>query len=164
MLSTSAKLLQTPRYPGVKSTQVPRTHSVSQPLPSHVYLWSYRRSKVAKKHVYTHKVDVSLPWCSQLPPNCCKHRGIPESSPHRYPTYIPSHNHYLPMCICDEIGGQKSQKSTLIHTKSTFRCFHALNFRQTAANIEISRKQVHTGTPHTFCLTTTTLKCVFVKQ
>jgi hypothetical protein len=38
MLSTSAKLLQTYRYPGSKSTQVPPTHSVSQLLPSHVYL------------------------------------------------------------------------------------------------------------------------------
>ena len=164
MLSTSAKLLQTPRYPGYKSTQVSHTHSVSQPLPSHVYLWSNRRSKVAKKHVYTHTVDFSLLWCCQLPPNCCKHIDIPDTSPHRYPTHILSHNHYHEMCICEAIGRQKSQNCTFIHVQSTFRCCCALNLRPTVANIKISQNQVHTGTPHTFCLTTTTLKCVFVKQ
>jgi hypothetical protein len=34
----------------------------------------------------------------------------------------------------------------------------------TFANIEISRNQVHTGTSHTFCLTTTSFPCVFVKK
>jgi hypothetical protein len=117
-----------------------------------------------QKSTFTHAVDFSLLLCSQLPPNCCKHRDIPESSPHRYPTPILSHNHYLPMCICEEIGGQKSQKCPFIHMQLTFRCFDALNFRPTAANTEISRTQVHTGTPHPFCLTTTTFPCVFVKQ
>jgi hypothetical protein len=102
MLSTSAKLLQTWRYPGIKSTQ--------------------------------------------------------------YPTHILSHTYYLPMCICSDIGRQKSQKSSFIHTHSTFRCFYALNCRQTAANIQIFRRPVHTGAPHTFCLTTTTFPCVFVKK
>ena len=39
---------------------------------------------------------------------------------------------------------------------------YALNFRQPAANIDIPRPQLHTGTPHTFCLTTTTFPCVLV--
>ena len=230
MLSTSAQLLQTQRYPAIQSTQVPHTLSVSQPLPSHVYFYVYlssnRSSTVAKLHVYrhvvdfsllwclnlrptsckhrdiqesgphehpthilsrhhyldmciceqiggqksqkkqiyTHAVDFSLLWCSQLPPNCCKHRDIPESGPHMCLRHILSHNHYLPMCICEAIGGQKSQKSPFIPTQSTVRCFDTLNFRPTAANIEISRIQVHTGTPHPFCLTTTTFPCVFVKQ
>ena len=45
----------------------------------------------------------------------------------------------------------------------TFLWFYALNFRQTPAIIEISRTQVHTGTPHIFCHTTTAIACVFVK-
>jgi hypothetical protein len=113
---------------------------------------------------FTHAVDFSLLLFSQLPPNCCKHRDIPKSSPHRYPTHTLSHNHHLPMCICEDIGGQTPQKCSFIHTQSTFRCCYALNFRQTAANIQISGNQVHTGTPHTFCLTTTTIPCVFVKK
>ena len=42
------------------------------------------------------------------------------------------------MCICEEIGGQKLPKFPFIHTQSSFRCFYALNFRQTATHIEIS--------------------------
>ena len=114
--------------------------------------------------VYTHALDFSLLLCSQLPPNCWKHTDFRESSPHRYPTHMLSHNHYLPMCIGEEKGGQPPQQCSFIHTQSTFRCFYALNSRQLAANIEIFWTQVHTGTSHTFCLTTTTLKCVFVKQ
>jgi hypothetical protein len=45
----------------------------------------------------------------------------------------------------------------------TFLWFYALNFRQTPAIIEISRTQLHTGTPHVFCHTTTAIVCVFVK-
>ena len=41
--------------------------------------------------------------------------------------------------------------------------FYALNFRQTPAIRDISRTQVHTGTPHVFCHTTTVIACVFVK-
>jgi hypothetical protein len=86
-------------------------------------------------------------------------------SVHRYPTHILSHNHYLPMCICEAIGGQTSQNSTFIHTQSTFRCWYPVNFRPTAANIEISRSQVHTGTPHPFCHTTTTFSdCALCKN
>ena len=42
--------------------------------------------------------------------------------------------------------------------------FYALKLRQSVAIIELSRIQVHTGTPHIFCLTTTTIICVFVKE
>ena len=96
--------------------------------------------------------------------NFRQHRDISESSPRRYITHILSHNHQLPMRICEEIQGEKSQKSTFINTKSTFRCFHALNLRQPAANIEICWTEVHTDTPHAFSLTTTTFQCVFVKK
>ncbi len=99
---------------------------------------------------YTHSVDFSMLLRSQLLPNCCKHRDIQESSPHRYPPHILSHNYYLPMCISEEIGRQKSPNCSFIHTQSTFRCFYALNFRRLAANMEISR------TPYI----TTTLPCV----
>ena len=43
-----------------------------------------------------------------------------------------------------------------------FQHFHAVNFRQIASITELCRHQVHTGTPHIFCLTTTTIICVFV--
>ncbi len=45
----------------------------------------------------------------------------------------------------------------------TFQWFCALNFRQTPAISEISRNQLHTGTPHVFRHTTTDIECVFVK-
>jgi len=113
---------------------------------------------------YTHSVDFSMLSCSPLPPTGCKYRGIPESSPHRYPTHILSHNHYHRMCICEETEGQKSKKSTFIPTQSTFRCFHALYFGPTVSNMETFWTHVHAGTSHTFCLTTTTFPCVFVKK
>ena len=61
-----------------------------------------------------------------------------------------------------EVRNHKNAHFT--HTQSTIRCFDALNFRPTPSNIDISRNQVHTRTPHTFCLTTTTLTCVFVRK
>ena len=87
-----------------------------------------------------------------------------DRSPHRYPARILSHNHYLPMCICEEMGGHTSQKCLIIHSRSTFRCLDALNFLPLSANIAVSRNQVHTDTPHTFCLITTTIAWVFVKK
>jgi hypothetical protein len=113
---------------------------------------------------YTLTVDFSMLGCSQLPPTGCKYSGIPESSPHRCPTHILSHNHYHRMGICEETEGQKSQKSTFIPTQSTFRCFYDLNFGPTVSNMEIFRTHVHTGTSHTFCLITTTIACVCVKK
>ena len=38
MLSTCAKVLESLRYGGIKSMQVPHAYSVSQPLPSPVYI------------------------------------------------------------------------------------------------------------------------------
>ena len=55
-------------------------------------------------------------------------------------------------------------KFTFMHTVSTFHCFCALNFRQSPSIIEISRTQVHTGTPRILCHTTTTIACVFVNK
>ena len=101
MLSTSATLRQSQRYPGVKSTQVPHTYSVTQPR------------------------------------HC--------------------------MCICEDMGSLQPINLTSIHADSTFQWFYAVNFRQTPAIRDISRTQVHTGTPHVFCHTTTTIACVFVK-
>ena len=123
-----------------------------------------RGQKSQKRYVYKHTVDFSLLSWSQLPSTCCKHRGMLDWSPHRYPARILSHNHYLPMCICEEIAGHTSQKCLIIHTQSTFRCLDALHFLPLAANIEVSRNQVHTGIQHTFCLITTTIACVFVKK
>ena len=68
------------------------------------------------------------------------------------------------MCVCEAIGTRKSIKLAFIHTVSTFHCFYALNFRQSPWMIEICRIQVHAGTPHIFCLTTTSIPCVFLKQ
>jgi len=46
----------------------------------------------------------------------------------------------------------------------TFLWFYAVNFRQSPSMMEICRNQVHTGTPHIFGLTTTSIPCVFVEQ
>ena len=119
MLSTSAKVLQWCRHAGIKSTQVPHTHSVSQQLPSYVYLWRKGHPKTGEIQVHTHGVDISLLLCSQLPPKSCNHRAMPESSSHRYPTHILSHNHCHHMCIREAIGTRKPLKLTFIHT-----CWH----------------------------------------
>jgi hypothetical protein len=47
MMSTSVKVLQSLSYAGIKSTQVPHTYSVSQPLPSYVYLCKNRHPKTS---------------------------------------------------------------------------------------------------------------------
>jgi hypothetical protein len=164
MISTSAPQFQTWRHFWHMSTLVHRTDSVSQPLPSHAYWWRNTRSKSAKEHSYKLLFDFSLLSCSQLASTGCKHRDTLDWSPHGYPARILSHNHYLPMCICEEMGGHTSQKCLIIHTQSTFRCLDALHFLPLAANIEVSRNQVHTGIQHTFCLITTTIACVFVKK
>jgi hypothetical protein len=129
-----------------------------------VYLSRCGQSKTAQNHVYTHGLDISVVLCSQLPPNSGNHRDIPDSSPHRYPTHNLSHNHCHGMCICQDVGSQKSKNVSFVATDSTFQWFYALNFRQTPVITEISRTQVHTGTPHIFCHTTTAIACVFVKM
>ena len=101
--------------------------------------------------------------CSQPPPNSGNQRDIPDSSPHRYPTLILSHNHSHRMCICQDMGSQKPLNFTSIHTDPTFQWLYTLNFLQLPVIKEISRTQVHTGTPHVFCHTTTVIACVFVK-
>jgi hypothetical protein len=93
MLSTSAKVLQWYRYAGIKSTQAPHTYSVSQPLAYHVYLWRYWYPKAAQTHGYIAGLDISLLLFSQLPPKSFNDTDMPESSPHRNPTCILSHNH-----------------------------------------------------------------------
>ena len=99
----------------------------------------------------------------QLPPDSGNQRHIPDSSPHRHPTRILSHNHDHRMCICEDMGSLQPMHLTFIHTDSTFQWFYSVNFRQTPAIRDISRTQVHTGTPHVFCLTITTIAGVFVK-
>ncbi len=124
-------------------------------------MWS---AKIAKNNVYTHGLDMSVVICSQLPPNSGNHRHIPDTSPHRYHTRLLSPNHCHRMCICQDVGSQKPLKITFIHTDSvTPQWFYALHFCQTPAIIDISRTQVHTGTTHIFCHTTTVITCVFVK-
>ena len=102
--------------------------------------------------------------CSLLRPHSFKHGDILDTCPRRYIAHILSHNHYHRMCVCAAIGGQKSKKSTLIPTQSTFRCFYDLYFGPTVSNMETFRTHVHAGTSHTFCLITTTFPCVFVKK
>ena len=93
MLSTSSKVLQSLNYAGIKSTQVPHTYSVSQPLAHHVYLRSNSHPKPAQTHGYIAGLEISLLLCSQLPPKSFNDGDMPESSPHRYPTHIRSNNH-----------------------------------------------------------------------
>jgi hypothetical protein len=78
MLSTSAKVPQSYRYPKLYSTHVLHTYSVWQPLPSHVYWWSNRHPRIAQIHGYTHGLDMSLLVASQLAPNSCNDRDMPE--------------------------------------------------------------------------------------
>ena len=42
--------------------------------------------------------------------------------------------------------------------------FYSLNFRQSDGITDLCQIQLHTGTPHIFCLTTTTIIRVFVKE
>jgi hypothetical protein len=82
----------------------------------------------------------------------------------RGPTHNLSHNHCHRLCICQDVVSQKSKNFAFVATDSTFHWFDGLTFRQTPAIIEISRTQVHTGTPHIFCHTTTVIACVSVKM
>ena len=100
----------------------------------------------------TFRTSAKLPQC----------RRYLDGSPCRYPTHILSDNHSHRMCICEVIGTRKLLKFTFIHTVHTFHCFFALNFRQSPSKMEIFRIPVHAGTPHTFCLATTSIKCVLV--
>jgi hypothetical protein len=153
MLSTSATFRQSQRYPGFKSTQVPHTYAVTQPLPSHVYLSRYGQPKTAEFHVYTHGLDIAVVLCSQHPPHSGNHRDIPDSSPHRYPTHMLSHNHCHRMCICQDMDSPKTLNFTFIHTDSTFQCFYAVNIRHTPAITEILRTLKSTQVPHTYAVT-----------
>ena len=164
MLSTCAKLLESLRYFGLHFTQVPHTYSVSQPLPSHVSLSRNRHRRIAEIDVYTLTLDISLLLCCQLVPNCLTHWGILDCTLHRYPTHILSPNHCHRMCLCQGIGTDESLKSTFIHQGSTFHCFYAVNLCQTAWIIEVFWIALYTGTPHIFCLPTTAIACVFVKE
>jgi hypothetical protein len=97
MLSTRAKVLESLRYCGIKSMQVPHVYSVSQKLQSYMYLWRSRHPKTTRTYEYITEVD---------------------------------------------------------H-------FYTLNLCQSAGITEVLRNQVHTGTLRIFCLTTTSLTCIY---
>ena len=164
MLSTCAKQLQWLRYFGFHFTQVPHAYSVSQPLPSHVSLSRNRHRKSAEIDVYTQRLEISLLLCCQLVPNSFNDWGILDSTLHRYPTHILSPNHCHRMCLCQGIGTEKALKLTFIHKGSRFHCFYAVNLCQTASMIEVFWIPLYTGTPRIFCLPTTAIACVFVKE
>ena len=94
----------------------------------------------------------------------CVFVNMPESSPNRYPTHTLSHNHKHAMCICESIGTRKSLKFTVIHTVSLLHWFYPINFRQSPSMMEIWRSQVHIGTTHILCLTTTVIICVWMNE
>ena len=164
MLSTCAKLLQWSRYFGVCCTQVPHTYSVSQLLPSHVYLSSNSHPRIAQFDVYTPRLKNWLLASTQLVPNCFNDVGILEYALHRYPTHIRFPNYCNRMCIGQEIVIQKSMKMTFIHPDRRFDCLYALNLCQTASMMEVFWIMLYPGTPHIFGLPTTVIACVFVKQ
>ena len=163
MLSTCVKLLQWWKYFALCSTQIPNTYSVSQLLPSHVYLSSNKHREVAQIDVYTPGLEIWLLSCSQLVSKCFNDAGILDSAVHMYHTHIRSPNCSHRMCICQAIVIQKSLKLTFIHPGSTFDCFHALNVCQTASMMWVFWIMLYTGTPHIFGLPTTAVACVFVK-
>jgi hypothetical protein len=76
MLSTCAKLLRWCWYFGICCTQVPHTYSVSQLLPSHVYLPSHSHPRIAEIDVCTPGLENWLLLCCQLVPNCFNDGGI----------------------------------------------------------------------------------------
>ena len=86
----------------LKSTQVPHTYSVTQPLPSHVYLSRCGQSKTAKFLVYTHGLDISVVLCSQLPPHSGNHRDTPDSQVHTGTSHICCHTSTAFTCVCVE--------------------------------------------------------------
>ena len=97
-------------------------------------------------------------------PNCCNDAGILDCALHRYPTHIRSPNYCHHICMCQEIGIQKSLKLTFIHPGSRFNCLYAVNLCQTASMTLVFWNMIYTGTPHTFGLPTTAITCLFVKQ
>ena len=110
------------------------------------------------------RFESSLVLCCQLVPNCFNHWGISDCTLHRYPTHIPSPNHCHRMCLCQGIGTEESLKLTFIHKGSRFHCLYAVNLCPTASIIEVFWIPLYTRTPHTFCLPTTAIACVFVKE
>ena len=81
-------------------------------------------------------------------------------------TFIDFHN-----AIQDAIGFDKKELASFYVSDAKWkRLFEIMledmsdNESQSAEMIEICPNQVHTGTPHIFCLTTTAIICVFVKQ
>jgi hypothetical protein len=79
-------------------------------------LWRKGHPNTGEIQLHAHGLDISLPFFSKLPPKCCNHWAMPESSPHRYPTHILSHNHCHHMCIREAIGTRNPMRLTFIHT------------------------------------------------
>ncbi len=143
----------------MKSTQVPHTFCVKQPLAHHVHLWRNRHPKIPQIHGYTHGLDISLMLCSQLPPQCFNHSAMPDSSPHRYST----HYFWQPLPSYVSLCRNRHPKIAKIHgCICLFHYFDALNLCQSASIAELRRIQVHTSNPHWSCLTITSLTRVSV--
>ena len=103
MLSTCVNLLQWWRYSALYFSHVPHTYSTSQLLASHVYLPRHRPSRRAQIVVYTHGLEISLLWSSELVSKCFNAAGNLKYAPHRYPTHIRSPNYCHRMCTCQGI-------------------------------------------------------------
>jgi hypothetical protein len=80
-------LLQWCGYFEVCSTQVPDTYSLSQLLPSHVYLSSNGHRKVAQIDVYTPGLEIRLFLCSHRVWKCFYDGDILDSGVHVTHTY-----------------------------------------------------------------------------
>ena len=85
MMWTCVKLLQWCRHFGLCSTQVTHIYSVSQLLPSHVYLWRNRHRKILQNVVCAHGLKFSLLCWSQLVSKCFNDGGILDCAPLRSP-------------------------------------------------------------------------------
>ena len=100
MLSTCAKVLQSLSYAGIKSTQVPHTYSVSQSLPSYVYLCRNRHPpKPVQFTIIFLYLRISQIWRVYPPSTSLHHRDIDWSTQQRYPTHIPSHKHSAELVV-----------------------------------------------------------------
>ena len=122
-----AKLFQWCRYFGFCPMQVPHTYSVSQLLPSRVYLPRNRNLQIAQIDVSTDVLDISLFLFSQLVPKSFNDTGILDSAPCRYRTHIRSPNYCHHKCTCEEIGTEKSLKFSFWKTQLVLGSSQARN-------------------------------------
>ena len=160
---TCGKMLQSLSYAWIKSMQVPHTYSVPQPLPSSVKLYSICRQTDTDNNytiygLYQDFTDLTCLSCVNLLKS--QRHGLVKSTqvPHTYSVSEPLPT-YVHLCR------SRHPKTTPIYEYvAELDHIYALNLRQNDGITQLCRKKLHAGIAHIFCLTTTTVICVFVKE